>query len=133
MPADCLRVRFIKGDNRSEWAIETARGRVGGVDVEASILVTNIDAPTVCYTRRVTAVRLWDAMFLPAFGYMLAGYCARARQVARVGRCAARRGGGWPSCDAAGVDAKEKRRERRARKPPGRAARPRPPAATCGR
>lgn len=108
MPADCLRVRFIKGDNRREWEIESGQGSIGGVPVEASILVTNIDAPTICYTRRITAVRLWDAMFLPAFGYMLAGYCATG-----LGKSAT-----WGddmiakakdmTSDAAGVDAKER-------------------------
>lgn len=73
---DCLRVRFIKGDNRREWAIESAAAAVAGVDVEVMILVTNIADPTVCYTRRVTSVRLWDPLFLDGFGYMLAGYCA---------------------------------------------------------
>lgn len=78
MPADCLRVRFIKGDNRREWSIETGSAAVGGVDVEATILVTNIDDPTVCYTRDVTAVRLWDDLFLQGFALMLAGYTAQS-------------------------------------------------------
>lgn len=76
MPDDCLRVRFIKGDNRRSWDIESGQADNGGVAVEAVVLVTNIAQPTVCYSRRVTAVRLWDALFLPAFGYMLAGYLA---------------------------------------------------------
>lgn len=108
LPADCLRVRFIKGDNRREWAIESAVASVGGVPVETSILATNIVSPTVCYTRQVTAVRLWDDMFLDAFGYMLASYLAtalgRSRELGDSMRAAALKAAG----DAAGVDAKER-------------------------
>lgn len=108
LPADCLRVRFIKGDNRREWEIESAAAAVGGVDVETSILVTNITSPVICYTRRVTAVRLWDSMFLNAFGYMLASYLAtslgKSREMGDSMRAAAMTAAG----DAAGVDAKER-------------------------
>jgi hypothetical protein len=98
LPADCLRVRFIKGDNRREWAIESGAAAVGGVDVETSILVTNIDAPTVCYTRRVTAVRLWDAMFLTASATCWRRLCAtalgrRASSATACGRGAIARSG----------------------------------------
>lgn len=108
LPADCLRVRFIKGDNRRDWAVESAVASVGGVPVEISILVTNIVSPTVCYTRQITAVRLWDGMFLDAFGYMLASYLAtslgRSREMADDMLKMALTTGG----DAAGVDAKER-------------------------
>lgn len=75
---DCLKVRFIKGDNRRPWAIEGGTADVGGVgvEVEAMVLVTNIVAPTICITRRVTAMRLWDPLALEGFGYVLASYCA---------------------------------------------------------
>lgn len=78
MPADCLRVRSVRDCLDHEWAVETAQAAVGGVDVEVMILVTNLDAPTVCYNRRVTSVRLWDSMFVQAFGKLLASYMARA-------------------------------------------------------
>ncbi len=108
MPEDCLRVRFIKGDNRRDWAVESAVASVGGVPVETLIMVTNITAPAVCYTRRITAVRLWDGMFLDAFGYMLASYLAtalgRSQSMADDMMTKAINAAG----DAAGVDAKER-------------------------
>lgn len=108
MPDDCLRIRFIKGDNRRGWDIESGQAEVGGVPVEATILVTNIDAPTVCYTRRITTVRLWDAMFLPAFGYMLAGYCATALGKSQTWGDAMKAQAIAATTEAAGVDAKER-------------------------
>ncbi len=78
MPADCVRVRFIKGDSRRPWSIESGKATVAGVEVEATILATDIDDPTVCYTRDITAVRLWDDLFLQGFALMLAGECALA-------------------------------------------------------
>jgi hypothetical protein len=77
MPADCIRVRFIEGADDDSWAIENAVVNVGGVAVEATILVSSITAPNVCYTRRVEHVRLWDTLFLEQFGYELAALCAR--------------------------------------------------------
>lgn len=76
LPDDCLRVRYIKGDNRREWAVESGQASVGGVAVEAMVLVTNIAQPSVCYTRRIEAVRLWDPIFLSGFGHLLASYGA---------------------------------------------------------
>lgn len=78
LPADCVRVRFVKGDNRREWRIESGKATVSGVEVEAMIMATDIDDPTVCYTRDIVAVRLWDDLFLKAFALMLAGHCAQA-------------------------------------------------------
>jgi len=108
LPADCLRVRFIKGDNRREWAVETAQADVGGVPVEAMILVTNITGPVICYTRRITAVRLWDSMFLTAFGYMLAAYCATSIDKSKEWGDSMRAAAIAQAGDAAGVDAKER-------------------------
>lgn len=115
LPNDCLRVRFIKGDNRREWAIESAAAAIGGVDVEAMLLVTNITAPVVCYTRRVTAVRLWDSMFLTAFGYMLAGYCATALGKSATWGAEMKAQAKAEAGDAATVDAKEANGEERCR------------------
>lgn len=78
LAADTVQVRYIKGDSRREWEIESSRAAVGGVDVEALLLVTNITSPVICYTSDVTAPRLWDDMFLDGFGYELAGYAAES-------------------------------------------------------
>lgn len=109
MPAECLRVRYIKGDNRREWDIESGSASVAGVPVEVMILVTNITDPTVCYTKDVTAPRLWDSLFLDGFGFMLASYLAeslgRSREMGEQMRQRAEQTVG----DAATVDAKERR------------------------
>ena len=76
MPADCVRVRSIENADNDTWDIESAVASVGGVPVETIILVTNLTAPNVCYTRRVTAVRLWDPLFVDAFALDLAGRMA---------------------------------------------------------
>lgn len=111
LPADCIRVRFVEGALEDSWAIENARVAIGGVEVEAGILVTDIAAPNVCYTRRVESVRLWDVLFLEQFGYELAACCAR-----KLGRSAAyantlRATAAEKLRIAGGVDSKEKARE----------------------
>jgi hypothetical protein len=40
------------------------------------VLVTNLTAPVIAYTRKVEAVRLWDPVFLDGFAYELASRCA---------------------------------------------------------
>lgn len=115
LPDDCLRVRYIKGDNRREWAVEGGEAGVGGVPVEAVVLVTNIVSPTVCYTKRVTAVRLWDPIFLSGFGHLLASYAAtqlgRSQSWAEAQRALAMHRIGT----AATIDAKEKQSSQCAR------------------
>ncbi|MBR0700173.1 hypothetical protein JQ599_09700 [Bradyrhizobium diazoefficiens] len=111
MPADCLRVRFIKGDNRREWDIETGSAVLGGVDVETLILVTNIADPTVCYTRDVKPPRLWDSLFLDGFGFMLAGYLAESLGRSRELGAEMRQRAAQMVGEAATVDAKERRQQ----------------------
>ena len=108
LPEDCLRVRFIKGDNRREWEIESGAAALGGADVEASILVTNIVVPVICYSRRVTSVRLWDAMFLTSFGYVLAGYCATSLGKSREWGDDMIAKGKQTTADASAISAKER-------------------------
>lgn len=108
LPVDCLRVRYIKGDNRRDWAIESSVASVGGVAVETSILVTNIVSPTVCYTRQIAAVRLWDSMFLDAFGYMLASYLATALGRSQSTADDMKAKALSATVDAAGIDGKER-------------------------
>lgn len=76
LPADCLLVRYVKDAGDESWQVESGQASVGGVQVETQILVTNFDAPNVCYTRRIESPRLWDALFLDAFGHELAGRIA---------------------------------------------------------
>lgn len=111
LPSDCLRVRFVEGADDDSWAVESAIVNVGGVDVEAMILVTDFDAPNVCYTRRIESVRLWDVLFLEQFGFELAALCAR-----KCGKSAAyaetlRATAADKRRTAGGVDSKEKARE----------------------
>lgn len=113
LPAECLRVRFIKGDNRREWDVESGSASVGGVPVEVMILVTNISDPTVCYTKDVTVPRLWDSLFLEAFGFMLAGHLAESLGRSReLGEQMRQRAEGSVA-GAATIDAKERGRQHR--------------------
>jgi hypothetical protein len=113
LPADCLRVRYIKGDNRREWDVETGAAGVAGVDVEVMILVTNISGPTVCYTRDVKAPRLWDSLFLDAFGLELAGYMAESLGRSRELGAEMRQRAEQMISETASVDAKERRQRHR--------------------
>lgn len=84
LPENCLRVRYLDDENggihddeSGEWELESAVLSVAGAATEATVLVTNIEAPLVCITQRVDAVRLWDPSFLTAFAYELASRTAR--------------------------------------------------------
>ncbi len=92
MPDDCLRVRYIVDDNgdpfdedSGAWALASGKIDVAGAATDAVVIESNISAPLVCFTRRVDAVRLWDATFLDAFAYELASRAAR-----KCGRSATR-------------------------------------------
>jgi hypothetical protein len=50
-----------------EWDMEAAAVNPGDPPPAAMVMVTNIAQPVVNYTRRITIVRLWDALFLEAF------------------------------------------------------------------
>lgn len=117
MPADCLRVRYLDDgagnifdDDSGAWALESAVLSIAGADTEATVLVTNIATPLVCYTRRIDAVRLWDASFLTGFTYELASRAAR-----KLGRSSTRSTELHSSANealdkASAIDSKEKSR-----------------------
>lgn len=110
LPADCIRVRYVKGADDDSWAIESGTASVGGVPVETMILVSSIADPSVCYTRRIEQVRLWDALFVEVFSYELAACCAR-----KLGKSAGYAQGLRETAEAklrvaSGIDAKEKAR-----------------------
>lgn len=119
LPADCLRVRYLEDgaggvfdQDSGEWDMEGGVVEVGGAQIESVVLVTNVAAPLVVYTRRVTTVSLWDAVFLEGFGYRLAGMAART-----LGRSAAKAGAleGMARdriATASAIDSKEKSSER---------------------
>lgn len=82
LPEDCVRVRYIvdaNGDIHDDqcgaWDLESSGARDG--QAEQTFLVSNIDAPTVAYPRRIEDVRLWDPVFEEAFGYGLAAKVCR--------------------------------------------------------
>jgi hypothetical protein len=93
MPEDCLRVRYlddghgnIYDEESGAWDLEAAQVTISDVLIEATVLVTNITQKTltggglgfwVAYTKNIKEVRLWDAVFLEAFSYELAGLMAR--------------------------------------------------------
>lgn len=94
MPEDCLRVRYIidaNGDPFDEesgaWALASGNIGVAGAATDATIIESNIVAPTICYTKRIEAVRLWHPDFLDVFAFELASRAAR-----KCGRSATRAG-----------------------------------------
>lgn len=82
LPQDCLKVRSVSGLLADEWAMEAAA--VGETDIPAAVkvLVSNIDAPVVCYTRRITQPALWEPEFVEVLEKELAAMCAP--QIARA-------------------------------------------------
>lgn len=76
LPADCILVRFVEGLEAGEWDIDAASLTPGEIAPAARMLVTNSTAPTVCYTRRIEAVVLWDHGFRAAFAAALAAEIA---------------------------------------------------------
>lgn len=74
LPDDCLLVRFVEDAGADAWAVEAAKADPAGSEAEVSVLVTNMAAPLICYTRRIAAVRLWDPEFLVCFSYQLAAF-----------------------------------------------------------
>lgn len=81
MPEDCLRVRYIQDLEDDAWDLENATVDMSGVPTSQTVLVTNVTAPVVAYTKRIVEVRLWDAVFLDGFGEDLA-----SRIALKVGR-----------------------------------------------
>lgn len=111
MPVDCLRVRYINGVQDEQWDIESGQVDSAGVQVEAVVLVTNVVAPLVAYTRRVEAPRLWDSVFLLGFSYELASMCAL-----KLGRSSSKRDALHAQAmvtidSAAQIDSKEQSRQ----------------------
>jgi hypothetical protein len=76
LPADCLAVRSVQELGADDWKVLTVP--IGGPPVETNVLVTNAAAPVVCFTRRITDVRLWDPQFVVAFTRRLAAYMGPA-------------------------------------------------------
>lgn len=81
MPEDCLEVRFLANpttgeQNADDWDIEASAINIGDTPGEAKFVVTNATAPLICYTRRITAPRLWDAEFVSIFAKRLAAAIA---------------------------------------------------------
>lgn len=111
LPDDCVRVRFVDDSAEDEWAIESGLADVGGVQVETTYLVSSLDAPKLCYTRRVSTVRLWDPLFQLAFSYVLASLACRklGRDEAFADSLMAKARD--VQLDAGGIDSKEKARE----------------------
>lgn len=70
LPADCITVRSVDGLEEDEWTLEASDG------AEAKVLVTNATAPLVCFTKRITTVKLWEPLFLEVFQYRLAAAMA---------------------------------------------------------
>lgn len=114
LPADCVTVRFLADESGAPstepWDIEAATVAAGDVPAEAKVLVANVAAPLVCYTRRETVPRLWDATFVRVFAKRLA-----ARIAPQLGRGLATAAALDDAADqvrdrAAAIDAREESR-----------------------
>lgn len=108
LPADCLEVRYVQYGEADEWAVEAFKADPSGSEAEVSVLVTNLSAPLICYTRDIETVRLWNSDFLVAFSYQLAAFAgpqlgASASRVAALQNLAE----AWRE-ESAQIDAREK-------------------------
>lgn len=74
LPDDCVAVRFIDGCGDDEWQVESCAADPAGGAAKVPVLITNRTAPLICYTARITEVRLWDPDFLVAFSYQHAAF-----------------------------------------------------------
>lgn len=118
MPTDCVRVRYLTDDegevwddSAGTWDIESGQASIGGVSVEAVIIVTNMTAPRVAYTRRIEAVRLWDPTFMSVFTLELAS--RMSKRLARGSKQAGLHAEAEALLEtAAGIDSKEQSRQK---------------------
>lgn len=68
MPTDCLAVRAIRDAREGEWEVRHA-----GNDGDPRVMVdSDIEAPLIFYTRRVTNPAQWDELFCEVFDLALA-------------------------------------------------------------
>lgn len=74
LPADCITVRSVRdaAGVPTQWDVESGAASIGGVDVEAKVLVSCAASVTICYTRRVTNIAIWDSKAVTAFAASLA-------------------------------------------------------------
>lgn len=88
LPDDCLRVRFVSdalatspGDDieqlpNESWDVEASTVNPGDVASANMVMVTNVTAPLVCYSRRIVLPQLWDDEYVVAFADQLAAMAA---------------------------------------------------------
>lgn len=107
LPGDCLLVRFVQDAAADDWAVESYAADPAHSPAKVPVLVTNLNAPLVCYTARIADVNLWDADFVVAFGYQLAALSGAP--FVSIGRLAELQGKAheWRE-DSASIDAREK-------------------------
>lgn len=73
LPQDCLKVRFVENQDNNSWESASYGTDPANLQAEVPVLLTNLSAPiTLCYTRCITAVRLWDPEFLNAWAHRCA-------------------------------------------------------------
>lgn len=113
MPAYCVRIRELEGCSAQEWGVESAIADVAGAAVDVEILVTNVAEPNARITRNDIPVRLWDPIFLSAFGHELAALLSTklGKSQTTAERHAAR--AEQLMAQAATVDSKERGRQHR--------------------
>lgn len=76
LPADCIRVIELKGALEDDWSVEAVTVEVNGAMEDVNILSTDFIAPRIRFTRQVTSIGAWDALFLEIFELKLAAKIA---------------------------------------------------------
>lgn len=79
LPENYVAVQSVAGADGIDleadaWEVVSLADPTIGAEIAA--LATDATAPTICYTRRVEAAHLWDALFVDAFALFLAARCA---------------------------------------------------------
>jgi hypothetical protein len=112
LPEDCVLVRFVDGLGTDQWEVQSAilQDPIGATVEQNYLATVSATAPLICYTRRVTAFRIWDAQSIVAmakvWGSMIAPILSRDADRARELRSEAKE-----DIEQAGkTDAREKAR-----------------------
>lgn len=108
LPADCVAVRFVEDSEADQWELMPMKADTAGSNAEVLCLASNLTAPSLCYTRDIENVRLWDSDFLLAFSFQHAALAGPqlGASASRVQSCQAQ-AEGWRA-EAEKIDAQEK-------------------------
>ena len=110
LPAAYLRALEIKGATEDDWSVEAVTVTASGAEEDVNILSTDFIAPRLRFTRQITNVYAWDALFLEIFQLRLAAKIAPLLMRANAADLEAQAAAKMPTGKRA--DAREKARSR---------------------